>query len=424
MTMRIRVCPVTILFVCLAFNTAAAEKPAWNSPGEQVYFFSRQWLDIERAMLNETGRARNETLLEMAAVFRASLARVFESPLYQSYRFNTNYHGETVGTLFELSAAFEAAIREGREDALGPLAVDIRATLNTWQEQDVAIADAVHLSYFYQFFIFAAVIGLFALALWLLGRALRSSLSREKQRAAFSRDMVLTREAERGWIAAELHDSVIQELRHLSFMGYARHGEKIDREKLSAACDALITRVREICCSLIPPDFEKLGLLESLQDLCANFEKSNGVECRFVAPPDLRTAPLSKDMELQVFRIVQEALVNVEKHAGASEVSVALRNGKTRDGETLLVCVTDDGGGFKPSSFMRAGDGRGGDRALPDRSGGETLARHGAPGGMFRSAHLGVRGMYDRIAVLGGSLSFESAPGAGVMVRIELPLRS
>jgi signal transduction histidine kinase len=187
---------------------------------------------------------------------------------------------------------------------------------------------------------------------------------------------------------------VIQDLRQVSFMGYAQNAEKLDAEKLSARCDALITRIREICQALIPPNFEKIGLLESLKDLCINFEKTNGVECRLVAPPDLCIASLSKEMELQVYRIIQEALANIEKHAKASEVSVALRNEGA--GETLLICITDDGIGFDPSRVEMS---------------------------TYQQGHLGIQGMYNRTAILGGKLSFESEKGAGVMVRIELPLQ-
>jgi signal transduction histidine kinase len=272
--------------------------------------------------------------------------------------------------------------------------MDIRDKLNTWHEQDMKMADAIHLSYFYQFFIFAFIICIFALTVWLLSRALKGSLRREEQSAGFSRSMVLAQEAERSRIARELHDQVIQDLRRLSFMGYAREAEKADPAELSSGCDTLIGRIREICHTLIPPDFERLGLLESLKNLCIGFEHTSGVECRLVAPGDLKIAPLSREMELQVYRIIQEALSNIEKHAGASEVSVALRNedAPKGGGKTLLVCVTDDGVGFDPA-----------------------LAHKNAN-------HLGIRGMYDRIAILGGKLSFESAAGAGVMVRIEVPL--
>jgi signal transduction histidine kinase len=105
---------------------------------------------------------------------------------------------------------------------------------------------------------------------------------------------------------------------------------------------------------------------------------------------------MPEEMQLQCFRLVQEALTNIWKHAEASEVTVVLRNAgfggnKTKPG--LLICVSDDGKGF----------------AAPCRT-------H-TPAG-----HLGIRGMYERITILGGVLSFVSEEGEGTMVKIEAPL--
>jgi signal transduction histidine kinase len=204
--------------------------------------------------------------------------------------------------------------------------------------------------------------------------------------------MAAAQEAERSRIARELHDSVIPELRQLSFLPYARHSDGNAPVQFSSGCDRLIGRIREICQALIPPDFDRLGLLESLKTLCGGFENSTGIECRLIITEGLEISGLSAEKQLHCFRIIQEALMNIEKHAGATEVSVVLRQERNRKKRMLLICITDDGKGFAGKT-------------------GEA-----SPGG------LGIPGMYDRAVMLGGVLSFESARDAGVMVRLEIPL--
>jgi signal transduction histidine kinase len=146
----------------------------------------------------------------------------------------------------------------------------------------------------------------------------------------------------------------------------------------------------------MPPDFTRFGLAESLQNLCAGFEKRSGVECRLVIQEDLRLDPLGVNMQLQCYRLIQEALSNIEKHSGASEASVMLHNSIQNGKTALLMNVSDDGRGFDTEK--------------------------GA--GVFDSgAHLGIRGMYSRMDMLGGTLTFSGGENEGLMVRMEIPLR-
>jgi signal transduction histidine kinase len=96
--------------------------------------------------------------------------------------------------------------------------------------------------------------------------------------------------------------------------------------------------------------------------------------------------------QLQCFRLVQEALTNIEKHAAASEAVVVVRG----EEDTLLICISDDGKGFAPSS--------------PNNP------------ALYAAGHFGIRGMYTRTAILGGSLRFESEAGEGTTVIIRAPL--
>jgi signal transduction histidine kinase len=263
-----------------------------------------------------------------------------------------------------------------------------REAIIAWQQYETEQLNRIQMSYVYQNIIFILTVLALASCLVFIHRALRRSHAKSARSAAFSRDIMLAQEEERSRIALELHDTVIPEIRHLSFLSAGQ-----EENNAAHFCDALILRLREICQALIPPDFTRFGLAESLQNLCAGFKKRSGIECRLVIQEGLRLDPLPINMQLQCYRLIQEALSNIEKHSGASEASVMLLNSIQNENAALLMSVTDDGRGFEPGPY---------DRAAAD--------------------HLGIRGMYSRMDILGGTLTFSSGKDEGLMVRMEIPL--
>ena len=372
--------------------------PAWKP----VQDFSRQWVEIERAALSEHPETGMAGLLAMIGDFRSSLEKNRETSLYRIYRFGLGSQEETMEKLMASSGAFEEAARAGRGEELPALALDVQEALTLWLEQDTELADSIHQRYFYQFFIFAAVISLLTLAVWLLGRALSRSRFREEQSAAFSRAVVLAQEAERGRISRELHDSVAQELRYQA-LRVAKIDRTAGRKERSLLCaevlkaqESLTGRIRAICDGLFPPDFSYQGLPGALGRLCRDFGRRTGIDCRLSVKEDAGLhhilARLDSGAQLHCFRLIQEALTNIEKHAGASEAVVAVRAG---EGDTLCMCVGDDGRGF----------------AVPP-----------SPEDPLHSAgHYGIWGMYARIAILRGTIDFESEGGEGTTVIMTIP---
>ncbi|MFP3043333.1 sensor histidine kinase [Treponema primitia] len=381
-----------------AGNSVASSSGQGDHSGEPVYMFSRQWLDIERLMLEEKGQDQNEQLLEMLRGFRVSLEDLIETPLYQTYRFNSLFHTEIMNRVFTASANFEEAVLRGQQEKLPALALDMSEALNNWQKQDAEVADAIHLRYFNQFFILTAVISLLALAIWLLNRALAHSQVRAEQSAAFSQAIVLAQEDERSRISRELHDTVAQELRAqaLRIAGLKRVEDRTEQaalcDELAATQRGLVESIRAICDGLFPPDFRYQGLNDALDRLCRDFGERTGIDCRLTLREDPRYTGMDTTAQLQCFRLVQEALANIEKHAEASEAAVLLR----WEEDALLICISDDGKGF----------------AVPPSR--EKPA-------IYASGHFGIRGMYTRTAILGGSLRFESESGEGTTVIIRAP---
>ncbi|MDR3160710.1 MAG: histidine kinase [Spirochaetaceae bacterium] len=393
--------PALPVFLLTVF--ACAVEDGTMTAGKPAYAFSRQWITIERAALSENFEAERAGVLTMLGDFRSSLGNYFEAPLYKIYRFDLGLREETIGKVFELSGTFEEAVRAGRGEALPVLALDIQEALTLWLARDAEIADSIHLTYFYQFFIFGAVISLLALAVWRLGRALSRSRIREEQSSAFSKVMVLAQEAERGRISRELHDSVAQELRYqaLRVAKIDRTGDQKERSLLCAevisAQEALTGRIRAICDGLFPADFRGQGLPNALRRFCGDFGKRTGIDCRLSIQEDVSLqnilASLDAGAQLHCFRLIQESLTNIEKHAGAAEAVVVVRAG---DADTLQICVNDDGKGF----------------AIPPSP--EAPEIHDAE-------HYGIRGMYARIAILRGTLTFESESGEGTAVMMTIP---
>jgi signal transduction histidine kinase len=140
---------------------------------------------------------------------------------------------------------------------------------------------------------------------------------------------------------------------------------------------------------LRPTLLDDLGLLPALRSLVTEFSERSGTPVELVVPPMLPS--LAKDAELAVFRALQEALANVARHAGAAAVRVTIRADE-RGAVTLE--VWDDGRGLPPGSESRTFE---------------------------RAGHMGLAGMRERIAALGGRVDLDSRPGNGLTLSVHLP---
>jgi signal transduction histidine kinase len=248
--------------------------------------------------------------------------------------------------------------------------------------------------------VFFALIVVITVFLLFVYRSMRRARHSAQESAEYAQAVTEARETERRRIARELHDTVAGGLRRLGFLLYetGRTSETATVNKAATAseaaewCDTLIKETRDICQSLYPPDFTRLPFTASLQDLCARFEERSGVSCVFSTPEDFEINSLNTlptETQFQCFRIIQEALANIEKYARAHEASLVIRPAE----KDILFIISDDGVGLNASN---AG----------------SLS---APGG------LGLRAMQDRAKLVGGSLAIESSPDAGVMVTLQVP---
>jgi signal transduction histidine kinase len=203
------------------------------------------------------------------------------------------------------------------------------------------------------------------------------------------RRVVDAQELERRRLARELHDQTGQELTSV-LLGLRAVEEAQDDAERAAALGAVREQVvetlhdiRRLAVELQPKALDDFGLVPALERLRETFAEQTGMRVELESQIRER---LPTDVETALYRIVQEALTNVVKHAQASAVSIVLARG---DGVVSAV-VEDDGRGFSAEE---------------------------------RTDGLGILGMGERLALLGGRLKIESAPGAGTTIVAEVPIR-
>lgn len=200
------------------------------------------------------------------------------------------------------------------------------------------------------------------------------------------------REEERARIARELHDELGQLLTAL------RLGVSTLRMQFGAANPLLAERIgalteladktlqgmRDVATLLRPPALD-MGVVAALDWLVGEFSRHTGVVCEFDAPRN--KVVLDEARSIAVFRLVQESLTNVARHASAGNVLVSLREGD--DGGYWLE-IKDDGRGFDPKKV--------------------------------KGRHFGLAGLRERGALIGGDVLIDSTPGAGTSIRVHIPL--
>ena len=220
--------------------------------------------------------------------------------------------------------------------------------------------------------------------------AVAVELSQRVARDALQR-VVTAQELERRRLARELHDETGQALTSI-LLSLRTVEEAGDERELRAAVGEVrelvrstLQDVRQLAVELRPKVLDDFGLFAALERLTESFGEQTGMSVHFQ-----QTWPTSDrlpaEIETALYRIVQESLTNIVKHARATSVSVVL----TRKDDSVSVVVEDDGVGFEPH--------------------------------LAREAGIGLVGMRERVALLGGRLAIESRPGAGTTFVAEVPL--
>ena len=216
--------------------------------------------------------------------------------------------------------------------------------------------------------------------------AVAVELSERVERDALRR-VVAAQELERQRLARELHDETGQALTSILLGLRAMEAAKTDEDVRAAAVDLreLVVRtlqdVRQLAVELRPKALDDFGLIAALERLVETWTEQTGISVQLQASLPGR---LPSEIETALYRIVQEALTNIVKHARASRVSIVLSERE----RAVTVVIEDDGIGFAPRSAREDG--------------------------------LGLVGMRERVALIGGRLEIESREGAGTTLLVEV----
>jgi signal transduction histidine kinase len=212
---------------------------------------------------------------------------------------------------------------------------------------------------------------------------------------SFSRRLVEIQEAERKAIARELHDETGQGLTSIK-LALARLAREADCppemheriEAVSRVTEQVMEDLHRLAAGLRPPSLDRYGLAPAVEQLVAAFRKQTGLEVELLVH-GFGDERLPGSLETALYRIIQEALTNVLRHAHASRVAVALHH----RGDAVVAMVEDNGVGFDPDEAARRG-------------------------------RLGLLGIRERAKMLGGSLTIESKPGQGTVMLVQAPVET
>ncbi len=231
-------------------------------------------------------------------------------------------------------------------------------------------------------------------------KLLAESCLMQEQLRHLSHQILLAQEEERKHISRELHDDISQILTGINVRLAALKIEATNnsgnlKKKISITqrlVEKSVAAVHRFARELRPAMLDDLGLVPALLAFMKEFGKRTGLQIHFTSMTADRIEQLSNLKRTMLFRVAQEALTNVTKHAQASQAKVSIR--VQSDG--ICMEISDNGKSFDVNHAL----------------------------GLKRRGALGIIGMRERVELIGGAFSIESAPGKGTAVRVKIPIRS
>ena len=207
--------------------------------------------------------------------------------------------------------------------------------------------------------------------------------------------LMTEREEERKFLARELHDQVIQDLLSFNYRLEDIESEVDDEAQqqelvaIRQSVRQVVGDLRQLCSDLRPPTIDSHGLKAAIRSLAEEWAERNNVQLDLSIDPKLGRLP--EALELSVFRIVQEGLNNIRKHAAAQHVAMRVERTPTA---SILMRLEDDGQGLpKPINLLE----------------------------LTATKHFGLLGISERVALLDGTMRVESPQAGGTVLEVEIP---
>ncbi len=210
------------------------------------------------------------------------------------------------------------------------------------------------------------------------------------------RRLIADSEKERKHLAREIHDQIIQDLLSTNYQL-----EEVENHRDLSPCyqqqlaeirgniRGMIDELRNICGNLRPPTIDSLGLNAAIQSFAQDWAKRTGIEIQLHLDPEIGRIP--ETIELSIYRIVQEGLNNIHKHADATRAEINLARTSPR---ALLVTIGDNGQGMDETTALNA---------------------------YSKEGHYGLLGIKERVGLLGGRLRLQNKPKGGLIIQAEIP---
>ncbi len=234
----------------------------------------------------------------------------------------------------------------------------------------------------------------------------KKRIKKEKKNAVKERNRMTfeIQEKERAKISRDIHDSVVQDIRVIRLETenlVVDEGSKSKQNKIEDIATDCIVKLRNICYNLTPAELtihnqgesSKFELISIINSLVQQFSSRTHFPCIFKVEEGFEYPVLEKEATQNIFRVVQEALNNIEKHSYATQASIFIKE----ENNILQIYITDDGIGCNQDELQKK---------------------------LHKKEHLGLRSMLDRMELIGGSVEFFTSQDDGMEVKISLPLRN
>lgn len=214
-----------------------------------------------------------------------------------------------------------------------------------------------------------------------------------KSNEEYLKYIIEAQERERNRLSRELHDTIAQDLRYVSILVSKIENNELKTEILDRQTDC-IKKTRNLCSNLALPEINSTKFEVLLQTLVQKFIEENEIECRLTILDDVDFNFLGEEKKINLYRVVQELLQNISKHAEATEVTVFFRK---FDGGHFKLIITDDGKGISPEMLLKLND----EKSV-------AIVKN----------HFGVRNVKERVSFIGGKIQWRSEEGFGTEVEV------
>lgn len=366
---------ITLLF----FSLISCET---NNQINKIY---EDWIQVESSISTDTEDNSLEYFFKRHKEFT-------ETDIYKNMIISETY-GDS---LKKLDAAIES------EDI-----AQIRSAVFNLGQLDLLISQKSNHEYIYLsqlLLVFCVIISVF---LFIIYKNYEKKRNEAKQMGIYSRFMIDGIETERSRISKEIHDTVLQDIKALSFKyelidsADVQNNESL-KDELISQTNSCISQLRAICNNLTPIELsgnnkDINGFILAIHNLIDQFTEKSGIECILKMQDKLDISSLSMKQTINIFRIIQEALNNIEKHAKASIVSIIITIIQNNNQKMLKVYITDNGTGFNSEKLLK-----------------ETALQYG---------HFGISNMRNRAKDINASFSISSEINSGTEIKLEVSVK-